>query len=99
LIDISSFRENKRDALWDGGDINIRRLLSNNERFVSNLTDEQAEDIIKINDTVVLTNIASNADMLIYDDLNCTYRLSESSCERLLNFMYKNEDTIIRNII
>lgn len=50
LLSRSILETEHLDHLWASGDLGVRRDLLDNMDFIRNLTDEQAEDIIKADD-------------------------------------------------
>ena len=72
------------DALWAGGDPNIRRSLAAKPEFVEQLTDAQARDILAADNREVLKFLARRADLLFSDPAGRQGRLSPAMADALL---------------
>ncbi len=84
------------DAIWESGDIDIRRKLARNESFRLSMTDRQAQDIMEDDDISTLVSIAMDARDL-YPDPDCgsTPRLSIDAANRLMEHMIAHRDPLV----
>lgn len=64
LLSRSILETEHMDRLWESGDLGVRRALLDNMDFIRNLTDEQAEDIIKADDVFMLRRLAHWIELL-----------------------------------
>lgn len=64
LLDGFALETEHRDRLWASGDLGVRRALVDDMDFIRNLTDEQAEDIIKADDVFMLCRLARWIELL-----------------------------------
>lgn len=64
LLDGFALETEHRDRLWASGDLEVRRALVDDMDFIRNLTDEQAEDIIKADDVFMLCRLARWIELL-----------------------------------
>lgn len=109
-LDIPSITENlihreeltveQYDTLWKKGNIDIKRSIAENKTFLQNLSDEQAEEIITLNDPDILRSIANWAEVLYpqkdYDDEPTATRLSGAMADKLLQHLSNHEDSSVR---
>lgn len=85
------------DAIWEKGDLDLRRRLVDENIFRSNLTDAQAEQIIAINDSEILKSLARYAERLYPDKgKKQAMRLSGKMADALLEFMANHSDGDVR---
>lgn len=64
LLSRSILETEHLDHLWASGDLGVRRDLLDNMDFIRNLTDEQAEDIIKADDVFMLRRLTHWIELL-----------------------------------
>lgn len=64
LLDGFALETEHRDRLWASGDLEVRRALVDGMDFIRNLTDKQAEDIIKADDVFMLCRLARWIELL-----------------------------------
>ena len=84
------------DAIWESGDIDIRRKLARNESFRLSMTDRQAQDIMDDDDISTLISLAMDARDLYPDpDCGCTTRLSIEAANRLMEHMITHRDPLV----
>lgn len=86
------------DAIWDKGDIDLRRELTDTSSFLKNLTDAQAQEIINLNDPEILGNIAMEAELLYPDDEdeNQARRLSGKMADALMEFISRHPESEVK---
>lgn len=76
------------DALWDRGDLDIRRCLVEKAEFVGQLTDAQAQAIIATDDPQILKSIARRTILLYPDRVEGRgMRLSGAMADALLEHL------------
>lgn len=86
------------DVVWEKGNIDLRRKLTDTTSFLKNLTDVQAQEIINLNDPEILGNVASEAELLYPDDEDETQarRLSGKMADALMETISKHPDSEVR---
>lgn len=88
----------ERDKLWEKGDRQIKRLLADESKFRKNLTDAQAEEIIELNDSEILSSIAGYCEQLYpSSDDEQAMRLSGKMADQLLEFLLKHPNDNVRD--
>ncbi len=83
------------DRLWESGDLGVRRDLLKNMDFIRNLTDKQADDIIKADDIIMLHHLAHEIELL-EGDLS-EQRLSPARRDALWLHLRQHPDMRIRD--
>lgn len=97
LVDNECLTVEDRDAIWENGDLDIRRSLADENAFRINLSDAQASQIIAINDSEILKSIANWAEQLYpEEDEEQAMRLSGKMADALLEFMASHSDESVR---
>ena len=101
LIGNSLLTEAQHDALWDTGNLVIRRRLVDKKKFRANLSDTQAQDIITCNDPEMLQTVATWAEMLYPDEENAeqAVRLSGGMADAVLEHIKNHPDSSVRNAL
>lgn len=87
------------DAVWEKGNIDARRRLTDSVLFLKNLTDAQAREIIDLGDVEILKHIAKNAERLYPSrkDENQAKCLSGQMADALFEFISGHPDSDVRN--
>ena len=97
LVRRGSLTLKQRDALWAGGNIDVRRALINENDFLARLTDQQAHDLIADNDVEALKRVAAFSELLYPDgDNDQADRLSGKTADELITFIRDHEDSEVR---
>jgi len=97
LVSRESVTCKQRDALWESGNIDIRRALVKTDEFLAELTDQQAHDLMADNDVVSLKRVAAYCELLYPDGNNDQAdRLSGETADELIKFMRNHEDSEVR---
>lgn len=86
------------DGIWENADLELRRLLAEQEIFRMNLTDSQAAQLIRINDPAILRSVASHAeDLYSYGHYaGQPIRISIKMADALLEFIARHPDESVR---
>lgn len=87
------------DAIWENGDIDIRRNLLQNDAFRQNLTDAQAREIIDANDEVMLEMIAATCEEFYPDEDGNGMRLSGQMADKLMECIIKSPTASVRGAL
>ncbi len=94
LVGHSFVTQEQRDGLWAQGNIDLRRALAGDWHFVAGLTDQQAQDLMDINDSEILQLVASLADDL--RSAGDSGRLSAEAWEHLLQHLHGHPNPAVR---
>lgn len=85
------------DTIWEMGNIDLQRRLADVKTFRKNLTDAQAEQIISINDSAILKELARYAeDLYPMKGEKQAMRLSGKMADALLECMLNHADEGVR---
>lgn len=86
------------DAVWAKGVIDSRRGLAESNSFLKNLTDAQAREMIDLDDSEILKNVARYAEVLYPDDddKDQAARLSGQMADTLLEFISEHPNSVVR---
>ncbi|MBD5646129.1 MAG: hypothetical protein HDQ89_00395 [Desulfovibrio sp.] len=89
------FTTEDRDAIWVTGDIDLRRNLIEEEKFLSRLTDAQARDIVEQDDVDMLKAVGQSAGLLdaVADGGG---RISREAADRLLEHVRHHKNVSVR---
>lgn len=95
----------QQDALWESGDVDLRRALLGTEKFVSRLSDAQAREIIALDDVQMLENLGGWIEALDFeeddddeddDDEGEAARLSAELAHMLVKHIRNHENVRVR---
>ena len=93
------------DAIWESGNVDLRRALLEETPFRANLTDAQADEIMAANDTEMLGSLADNTEDFFmeedgeeddYMENDDKPRLSRKKARELLEFLLNHADASLR---
>lgn len=87
-----------RDAIWATGDIDLRRDLVEEEKFLSRLTDAQARDIMEQDDVDMLKAVGQSAGLLD-DAADGDGRISRAAADRLLEHIRGHKNVSVRGAL
>ncbi|MBQ9452727.1 MAG: hypothetical protein IJU65_05480 [Desulfovibrio sp.] len=97
LIGNSLLTKAQYDTLWENGNLDVRRSLVDEEDFLANLSDAQAQDIINMNDPKMFESVARWAELLYPDEKNeQAIRLSGSMADSVLEHISTHPDSNVR---
>lgn len=85
----------ERDAIWERGDIDVRRELLRQRDFLSRLTDEQAREIVAQDDVEMLKNVGEWAEH-IYPGREGGIRISGAAADMLMEHIHGHENASVR---
>ncbi|WP_165077885.1 MULTISPECIES: hypothetical protein [unclassified Desulfovibrio] len=88
----------QRDALWESGDVDVRRRLLHVEDFISHLTDAQAREIVEQDNVKMLETVAEWAEKL-YPARDGAKRLSGASADMLIEHIRTHENIKVREAL
>ena len=89
------FTTEDRDAIWATGDIDLRRALVEEEKFLSQLTDAQARDIMEQDDVDMLKAVGKAAGLLD-DVVDGDGRISREAADSLLEHIRHHKNVSVR---
>ena len=84
-----------RDAIWAGGDLDLRRQLLREPDFLNRLTDAQAGEIVEQDDVEMLKAVADWAERL-YPGRDGGMRISGAAADRLIGHIRNHENASVR---
>ena len=96
LLNGSGLETEHMDRIWESGDLGVRRVLANDDKFIRKLTDRQAEDIIETDDVFMLRHLACRIESLEDEDDLSEYRISPAKRDALLLHLRQHPDMRIR---
>ena len=96
LLNGSGLETEHMDRIWESGDLGVRRVLANDDKFIRKLTDRQAEDIIETDDVFMLRHLACRIESLEDEDDLSEYRISPAKRNALLLHLRQHPDMRIR---
>lgn len=101
LINSGHLEAEEMDAVWEKGNLDLRRKLADTRAFLKNLTDAQAREIMDLNDSEMLRDVAADAEMLYpdEDDVTRARRLSGQMADALMEFMTNHPDSQVRGAL
>ena len=95
LVDKKFLTVEQRDAIWENGDVDVRRRLFRVSEFLSYLTDDQAREIVELDDAKMLANVAELSEDLYPGD-GGGMRLSGAAADMLINHIRTHENMGVR---
>lgn len=98
LLDKEYLTVEQRDAIWDNGDIGVRRRLLHEQSFLSWLTDAQAKELVEMDDVNMLATVAGWAELLYpgRHGEGGAMRLSGAAADMLINHIRSHENARVR---
>ena len=97
LIDNDTLTTTDLDRIWEKGDLDARRKLMDTATFRKNLTDAQAEEILRLNDSEMLETLARYVEELYpHENDKQAMRLSGKMADKLLESMANHPDFSVR---
>lgn len=95
LIDKDFLSAGQRDAIWENGDLDIRRRLLRVSDFLSRLTDAQARDIVEQDDVEMLKAVAEWSERL-YPGSDSGLRISGAAADSLMEHIRTHANPAVR---
>lgn len=95
LVDKEFLTVEQRDAIWENGDVDVRRRLLHVSAFLSHLTDGQAREIVELDNVKMLETVAEWAEKLYPGDSGAM-RLSGAAADMLINHIRTHENVNVR---
>lgn len=101
LVGQSILKKDQYDAIWETGNLTLRRKLVKERSFLENLTDAQVKDIIDTNDCSMLISVAEWAELFYPDSDNedQAARLSGGMADALLKHISIHPDERVREAL
>lgn len=101
LIEGNSLSSEDIDRLWATGELNVRRLLANHPGLWLSLSNQQAKEILDLDDPVILAGMCEWAEILTGQDSDEEEnpRLSESMVEALFEHVSSHENPHVRQAL
>lgn len=85
----------ERDAIWDNGDLDVRRQLLGESDFLTRLTDAQATEIMELDDVEMLRTLGHWVEYL-YPGQDGGVRISGAMADRLVAHLRAHENASVR---
>ncbi|MBD5538533.1 MAG: hypothetical protein HDQ94_00820 [Desulfovibrio sp.] len=95
LVDKDFLTAAERDAIWENGDLDVRRRLLREEAFLSRLTDAQAREIVAQDDVEMLETVGEWSERL-YPGREGGLRISGAVADMLIDHIRTHENASVR---
>lgn len=98
LVDKEFLTMEQRDAIWESGDVDVRRRLLHVVDFISRLTDAQARDLVEMDNVKMLETVGEWADEL-YPGPGERKRLLKASRDMLIKHIRTHKNVKVREAL